>query len=125
MTCSDGLSQWQASVSTHMPHLSKPQATVLALWSFGMVLAQSCGLTSVAWTLARLLGCRENTMRQRLRELVLRCAPQSGQQPGDQTRNVGCDHLFSAAHTLGVGLVAARRTSPGPGQRRPGCRYRR
>ena len=24
----------------HLPHLSKPQATVLALWSLGMVLAR-------------------------------------------------------------------------------------
>jgi hypothetical protein len=50
-----------------MPHRSKPQATVLARWRFGMVLAQRCGLTSVAWTLAPLLGCRANTLRQRLR----------------------------------------------------------
>jgi len=28
--------------------LSKPQATVLALWSFGMVLARACALTAVS-----------------------------------------------------------------------------
>jgi len=65
MTRLSGLSQWQATVSTHMSHLSKPQATVLALWSFGMVLAQSCGVTSVAAVLAPLVGRRESTMRQR------------------------------------------------------------
>ena len=32
----------------HLSHLSKPQATVLALWSFGMVLARSCALTAVS-----------------------------------------------------------------------------
>ncbi len=32
------LSQWEEAVSTHLPHLSRPQAHVLALWSFGMVL---------------------------------------------------------------------------------------
>lgn len=51
-----------------MPHLSVPQATVLALWSFGMVLAQSCGLTSVSSGLALLMGLNENSVRQRIRE---------------------------------------------------------
>lgn len=62
------LSRWITTVSTHMPHLSKPQATVLALYSFGMVLAQACGLTSIADVLGRLLRQKENTVRQRLRE---------------------------------------------------------
>ncbi len=39
--------QWTQEVTTHLPHLSKPQATVLALWSLGMVLARSCSLTAV------------------------------------------------------------------------------
>src|SRR5215212_10994769 len=64
----DGLSQWDATVSTHLPTLSQPQATVLALWSFGMVLARSCGITSVTALLAPLLDAQENTVRQRLRE---------------------------------------------------------
>lgn len=51
-----------------MPQLSSPQAGVLALWSFGMVISQSCGLTSVSSSLAFLLGVRENSMRQRIRE---------------------------------------------------------
>ncbi len=64
----DGLSQWETTVSTHLPALSRAQATVLALWSFGMVLARSCGITSVAALLAPLLGAKEPTLRQRLRE---------------------------------------------------------
>jgi hypothetical protein len=64
----DGLSQWETTVSTHLPTLSRAQATVLALWSFGMVLARSCGITSVAALLAPLLGAKETTLRQRLRE---------------------------------------------------------
>jgi hypothetical protein len=46
MTRSPGLSQWAETVSIHMPHLSKPVAAVLALWSFGMVMTKSCGLTT-------------------------------------------------------------------------------
>jgi hypothetical protein len=62
------LRNWIEEVATHLPHLSKPQAQVLALWSFGMVVAQSCGITSVAGVLAKLLGKKENSVRQQLRE---------------------------------------------------------
>ncbi len=68
MSRHDGLSQWTTTVSTHLPLLSPAQAAVLALWSYGMVLARSCGITSVAAVLAPLLGAKENTLRQRLRE---------------------------------------------------------
>jgi hypothetical protein len=62
------LSQWPQTVSSHMAHLSKPQATVLALWSFGMLLAQSCGMTSLAASLAALVGRSQGTLRPHLRE---------------------------------------------------------
>lgn len=51
-----------------MPHLSGPQATVLAMWSFGMVVSHACGLTSVSSSLALLMGAKENSVRQRIRE---------------------------------------------------------
>ena len=63
-----GLNKWIKTVLTHMPHLSKPQATVLALFSFGIVMVRSCGLSTVASFLANLLGKKENTIRQQLRE---------------------------------------------------------
>src|SRR5436189_1499521 len=68
MSHPDSLSQWERTVSTHLPHLSRPQARVLAAWSFGMVLAKSCGITSVVAILAPLLKQSESTVRQRLRE---------------------------------------------------------
>jgi hypothetical protein len=68
MTYSERVSQWTAMVSRHLPHLSRPQASVLALWSLGMVLAGSCGLSQVSVLLALLLGQGEETLRQRLRE---------------------------------------------------------
>ena len=46
MSCQRAVYQWTEVVTTQMPHLSKPQATVLALWSLGMVVARSCGLTA-------------------------------------------------------------------------------
>jgi TRAP-type C4-dicarboxylate transport system permease large subunit len=60
--------EWTETVTQHMPHLSQPLVTVLAFWSFGMVVANSCGVTTVSVSLAALFGYKENTMRQRLRE---------------------------------------------------------
>src|SRR5436189_4612027 len=68
MICSERVSQWTETVSSHLPHLSRPQAGVLALWSLGMVLACSCGLSQVSVVLAMVLGQPEATLRQRLRE---------------------------------------------------------
>jgi len=67
-------------VSTQLPHLSRPQAAVLAAWSYGIVLAQCCGLTTVAAFLAALLGERDNTVRQRLREWYRDAADKRGAQ---------------------------------------------
>jgi hypothetical protein len=62
------VADWTQLVTDHFPHLSKPQAAVLALWSFGMVLARSCGLTAVATALVPLLDRPLNTLRERLRD---------------------------------------------------------
>ena len=68
MSHPEPLSQWIETVSTAFPKLSRPQATVLALWSYGMVLAKSCGITLVCAALAVQLGCAEASLVQRLRE---------------------------------------------------------
>ena len=72
--------QWTQEVTTHLPHLSKPQAAVLALWSLGMVLARSCSLTAVAGVLAALLERKENTVRQQLREFCYEAEAKRGPQ---------------------------------------------
>jgi Transposase DDE domain len=68
MFCQAGFDQWLTTISTHLPHLSKPQATVLALWSLGMVLARSCALTAVSSLLAAGMKRKEQSVRQQLRE---------------------------------------------------------
>jgi hypothetical protein len=68
MSCHSRVDEWTTVIRTHLPHLSKPQATVLALWSLGMVLARSCALTAVAVFLAGWLQRKEQTVRQQLRE---------------------------------------------------------
>lgn len=62
------LADWIEQVTAHFPHLSQPQASGLALWSFGLILARSCALTAVAGLLAPLLGQSFNTVRERLRD---------------------------------------------------------
>jgi DDE family transposase len=68
MFCQAGFDQWQTTIMQHLSPLSKPQATVLALWSFGMVLARSCALTAVSHFLAKGMQRKEQTVRQQLRE---------------------------------------------------------
>src|SRR5919206_374226 len=68
MSRQDGLCVWTDTVSTALPHLSKPQATVLALWSFGMACTPTCGRTTVAAFLALLLGRKAATVEHQLRE---------------------------------------------------------
>ena len=68
MFCQAGFDQWLRTIMHHLSHLSKPQATVLALWSFGMVLARSCALSAVSHLLAKGMKRQEQTVRQQLRE---------------------------------------------------------
>ena len=78
MSCQRAVYQWTTEVTTHLPHLSRPQATVLALWSLGMVLARSCALTAVANFLATWQGRKPNSVRQQLRELCYEAAAKRG-----------------------------------------------
>jgi Transposase DDE domain len=80
MTYAERVSQWTATVSRQLPHLSRPQASVLALWSLGIVLTRSCGLSQVSVLLALLLGQQEETLRQRLREWYYPAQDKAGKQ---------------------------------------------
>lgn len=68
MFCQAGFDPWLRTITTHLPPLSKPQAMVLALWSFGMGLARSCALTAVSPMLAQGRQRKEQTVRQQWRE---------------------------------------------------------
>jgi Transposase DDE domain len=96
MTRHVGLSQWHQTVSTYLPDLSTPQITVLVLWSVGIVLAQSCGLTTVATMLAYLLQCAETTMRERLRDAYRDAAHKSGAKRGRKRQQLDVTNCFAA-----------------------------
>jgi hypothetical protein len=48
MSCQSAVDQWTEEVTRPMPHVSKPQAAVLAWWSVGMVWARSCARSAVS-----------------------------------------------------------------------------
>ena len=78
MTRHNGLNSWTREVTAAFPCLSRPQATVLALYSFGAILADRCGLTSVAMMLATVLGVGYLTIRSRLQEFYQPASAKSG-----------------------------------------------
>ncbi len=79
--------QWRAIIATHMPNLSKPQVSVLALWTWGMVCTRCSSLTTVAVFLSLYFECPLNTMRQRLREFYWEANAKAG--PHRQALDVG------------------------------------
>ena len=68
MSRQDALSEWTTTVSTNLPQLTKPQASVLALWSFGIAFTRCCGRGTVATFLALLRHQKVATLEQRLYE---------------------------------------------------------
>jgi hypothetical protein len=71
MTCPDRFSQWNQVVSRAFPHLRKSQVSGLALWSLGIALIGSEGIRQISALLATVLGEKEATLFQRLREWYL------------------------------------------------------
>lgn len=102
-----GLSQWQHTLSTYLPELSQPQRTVLALWSLGIVLAQSCGLTTVAVFLAYLLDLSEHTVRERLRDWYRDADHKRGAKRGDKRRSLDVTTCFPALLRWVVAISAS------------------
>ncbi len=80
MTGQERVSQWTTVVHSHLPHLTKPPATVRALWSLGMVLARSGALTALSLVWATWRARTEATVRQQLREFLSDKAAKRGGQ---------------------------------------------
>ncbi len=91
MSHPEELKQWIREVSRQMPQLSRNEAMVLALYSFGAVMTQRCGLTTIACFLGMLLKGSAEKMRQRLREWNY----EAGQKRGVGRREVEVTKSFS------------------------------
>ncbi len=80
MSHPDRLSQWEREVSTAFPHLSKPQIWGLVLWSAGIALSGSAGISQISALLSLVLGKREQAVFQHLREWYLNAKQKSGKK---------------------------------------------
>lgn len=80
MPPTQSIADWSQQVHAHFPHLSRPQAGVLALWSYAALALQCCGQSQVAGFLAGLLQLKEATIRQRLREWTWEIKAKTGQK---------------------------------------------
>src|SRR5258708_4045852 len=71
---------WMGEVSRRFPALSWPQAKGLACYSLGIMLANTCGLTQVADSVAEVLGEKRHSCFQRLREWRNEAKAKKGEQ---------------------------------------------
>src|SRR5262245_44831888 len=100
MPCQSRIAEWTAVIRSHLPMLSQPQATVLALWSLGMVLYRSCALTTVAVFLADWCHRKEQTVRQQLREFGYEVEAKRGPPPSPRL-----GHIFSSRLALPLKIL--------------------
>ena len=61
----ESITQWTAQLREHLPELSRPQAKVLAEWSYGVQAVQRCGQSQVSQFLALVLNQSFERVRQR------------------------------------------------------------
>ena len=80
MSCPDRLSQWSQEVRAAFGHLSKPQVWGLILWSAGIALSGTAGITQLSALLALVLDQQEQAVFQRLREWCLDANHKSGKK---------------------------------------------
>ncbi len=62
------IAHWQGQVADLLPSLSKPQAQVLGMLSYAIILTGGCGLTRLSTWLAQVEQVPAGRLRQRLRE---------------------------------------------------------
>jgi hypothetical protein len=81
------LTSWNAELATRFPDFPAPVVAVLALYSFGMVLARVSGLATVVLFLAEHLRAASAALRKRLREFYLDAEDKSGTKQGQKRRD--------------------------------------
>jgi hypothetical protein len=86
------ITQWQARVSHLLPGLSKPEANVLGLLSYAMILTRGSGLTRLSNWLAQVEQVPVDRLRQRLREFYY----EASAKRGNKRREVEVQACFPA-----------------------------
>ena len=88
------LTQWQQHLASRFPDLPTPVVAVLALYSFGMLLAQVSGLSRVVLFLAKHLGRPSHALRKRLSEFYKEAPAKSGVKQGHKRKQVDVRTCF-------------------------------
>jgi hypothetical protein len=89
------LTDWQAQLTSRFPELPSPVVAVLALYSFGVLCAHVCGLSTVVLFLAPLLGCPKRPLRKRLTEFYKEAQAKSGVPQGIKRRDFDVSTCFA------------------------------
>ena len=72
------IAQWQKRVGDLLPSLSKSEARVLGLLSYGIVILDGCGITRLSHGLAQIEQVPAGRLRQRLREFYYEAQAKRG-----------------------------------------------
>ncbi len=89
------LTSWNAELARRFPHLSAPVVAVLALYSFGVLLAQVAGAARVTLFLSQHLGAATDALRKRLREFYCDAEHKSGVKQGQKRRDFDVATTFA------------------------------
>ena len=86
---------WNQVLKSHFGNFPASVIAVLALYSFGMILAQACGLTVVVGFLVQHFGFACHAVRKRLREFYLDADDKSGTKNGIKRRDFDITTAFA------------------------------
>ena len=89
------LTSWKHELATRFRALPASVVFVLALYSFGMILGQAVGQTTVALFLATRLGYAYYAVRKRLREFYLPASAKSGVKQGSKRKDFDVSTCFA------------------------------
>jgi Transposase DDE domain len=88
------LTQWHRELKDRFPELPARVVFVLALYSFGVILAHVSGLSTVALFLSRLVGCSYHALRKRLSEFYKEASAKSGVNQGGKRQDFDVTTCF-------------------------------
>jgi hypothetical protein len=89
------LTSWKAELSSRFGHFPAPVVSVLALYSFGVLLAQTSGLSRIVLFLSLHLHGARDALRKRLREFYLPAVQKSGSRQGQKRRDFDVSTAFA------------------------------
>ncbi len=89
------LTSWQQQLTTRFPDLPGSVVVVLALYSFGMILARVSGLTTVCLFLGKHLDLAYYAVRKRLSEFYKEASAKSGVKQGGKRKDFDVSTCFA------------------------------